>query len=267
VHLVDPRDRLLPFLDREIVDRMTAGMRDLGVTFHHGERADRVSRRDGVLACTLPSGGSIVSEKVLVTAGRVGNTEGLGLGDVGVKVDERGRIEVDETFRTSVPGIFAAGDVIGSPALAASSMEQARAAASQAFGLTRDRYDAASLPLAVYAIPEVSSVGLSEDEAREGGIDPVVGRARFHDNARGAISGDREGMTKLVFDRATRRLIGVQCVGERACELVHVGHTGILLGGTIDTFVDMVFNYPSLSETYKYAAYEALGQVGDAPEA
>jgi NAD(P) transhydrogenase len=267
VHLVDPRDRLLPFLDRETVDRMTAGMRDLGVMFHRGERADRVARRDGALACTLPSGGSIVTEKVLVTAGRVGNTDGLGLEDVGVKVDDRGRIEVDETFRTSVPGIFAAGDVIGSPALAASSMEQARAAASQAFGLTRDRYDATSLPLAVYAIPEVSSVGLSEDEARERGIDPVVGRARFHDNARGAISGDRDGMTKLVFDRATRRLIGVQCVGERACELVHVGHTGILLGGTIDTFVDMVFNYPSLSETYKYAAYEALGQVGDTPDA
>jgi NAD(P) transhydrogenase len=267
VHLVDPRDRLLPFLDPEVVDRMTAGMRDLGVTFHHGERADRVARRDGALACSLSSGGSIVTEKVLVTAGRVGNTDGLGLEDVGVKVDDRGRIEVDETFRTSVPGIFAAGDVIGSPALAASSMEQARAAASQAFGLTRDRYDATSLPLAVYAIPEVSSVGLSEDEARERGIDPVVGRARFHDNARGAIIGDRDGMTKLVFDRATRRLIGVQCVGERACELVHVGHTGILLGGTIDSFVDMVFNYPSLSETYKYAAYEALGQVGDAPEA
>jgi NAD(P) transhydrogenase len=120
--------------------------------------------------------------------------------------------------------------------------------------------------LAVYAIPEVSSVGLSEDEARTRGIDPVVGRARFHDNARGAIIGDRTGLTKLVFDRRTRRLIGVHCVGERACELVHVGHAGMLLGGTIDTFVDMVFNYPSLSETYKYAAYDALGQVGDAED-
>ena len=266
VHLVDPRERLLPFLDREVIDRMTAGMRELGVTFHHGERADRVARRKGALVCDLPSGGSIVTEKVLVTAGRVGNIDGLGLDEVGVKVDDRGRIEVDETFRTSVPGIFAAGDVIGSPALASSSMEQARAAASQAFGLSRDRYDASSLPLSVYAIPEVSSVGLTEDDARERGIETVVGRARFHDNARGAIIGDRDGMTKLVFDRATRRLIGVHCVGERACELVHVGHTGILLGGTIDTFVDMVFNYPSLSETYKYAAYDALGQVGDAPE-
>jgi NAD(P) transhydrogenase len=116
----------------------------------------------------------------------------------------------------------------------------------------------------VYAIPEVSSVGLTEDEARERGIDPVVGRARFHDNARGAIIGDRSGMTKLVFDRATRRLIGVHCVGERACELVHVGQTAMLLDGTVDTLVDMVFNYPSLSETYKYAAYEVLGQIGDA---
>jgi NAD(P) transhydrogenase len=264
VHLIDPRDRLLPFLDHEIVDRMTSGMRDLGVMFHHGERADAVARRNGALVCSLPSGASIATEKVLVTAGRMGNTAGLGLEDVGLKLDERGRIEVDETFHTSVPGVFAAGDVIGSPALAASSMEQARAAASQAFGLSRDRYDPTSLPLAVYAIPEVSSVGLTEDEARERGIDPVIGRARFHDNARGAIIGDRSGMTKLVFDRATRRLIGVHCIGERACELVHVGQTAMLLGGTVDTLVDMVFNYPSLSETYKYAAYEVLGQIGDA---
>ncbi|TMK87980.1 MAG: FAD-binding protein [Actinobacteria bacterium] len=224
VHLVERRTPLLPFLDTEIVSRMAEGMRDLGVTFRLGERADAVTR-------------------------------------LGVGTDERGRVLVDEAFRTSVPGIYAAGDVIGAPALATSSMEQARVAVSQAFGLIRDAYDAGQLPYGVYTIPEVSSVGLSEQDARARGIDAVVGRASFRDNARGAIIGDRDGMTKLVFDRATRRLIGCHCVGERACELVHVGHAVMKLEGTVDTFIDMVFNYPSLSETYKYAAYDALDRI------
>ncbi len=263
VHLVERRTPLLPFLDTEIVERIAEGMRDLGVTFHLGERAEAVARRDRGLVCTLPSGDTVSTEKVLVTAGRVGNTTDLGLDELGVGTDERGRILVDEAFRTSVPGIYAAGDVIGAPALATSSMEQARVAVSQAFGLVRDTYDAGQLPYGVYTIPEVSSVGVSEEEARARGIDVVVGRALFRDNARGAIIGDRDGMTKLVFDRATRRLIGCHCVGERACELVHVGQAVMKLEGTVDTFIDMVFNYPSLSETYKYAAYDALDSLGE----
>jgi NAD(P) transhydrogenase len=245
------------------VERLTDGMGSLGVTFHLGERADAVDRADGRLRVQLASGGSIDAEQVLVTSGRVGTIAGLGLEELGVRTDERGRILVDETFRTSVPNVFAAGDVIGAPALATSSMEQARVAVSQAFGLAHDRYDANALPLGVYTIPEVSGVGLTEDEARARGTDPVVGRARFRDNARGAIVGDRDGMTKLVFDRADRRLIGVHCIGERATELVHLGQSVMLLGGTVETFVEMVFNYPSLSETYKYAAYDALRQLGD----
>jgi NAD(P) transhydrogenase len=240
VHLVDPREQLLPFLDHEIVERLTDGMGSLGVTFHLGERADTVDRGDGCLRVHLASGGSIEAEQVLVTSGRVGTIAGLGLEELGVRTDERGRILVDETFRTTVPNVFAAGDVIGAPALATSSMEQARVAVSQAFGLAHDRYD-----------------------ARARGIDPVVGRARFRDNARGAIVGDRDGMTKLVFNRVDRRLVGVHCIGERATELVHLGQSVMLLGGTVETFVGMVFNYPSLSETYKYAAYDALGQLGD----
>lgn len=261
VHLIDPRERLLPFLDEEITERMTAGMRDLGATVHLGDRADTVARRDGALVCTTRSGAAVATEKVLVTAGRVGNIEGLGLEELGVETDERGRVKVDDAFRTSVPSVFAAGDLIGAPALATSSMEQARVAVSHAFGLSHDHYDSNLLPLAVYAIPEVSSVGLSEAEAKADGIDPVVGRALFRNNARGAIIGDRDGMMKLVFDRPTQRLVGVQCVGERACELVHVGHAVMKLGGTVDTFIEMAFNYPSLSETYKYAAYDALGQI------
>jgi NAD(P) transhydrogenase len=162
-----------------------------------------------------------------------------------------------------VPGVYAAGDVIGAPALAAASMEQARVAVSQAFGLVRDAYVADHLPYGVYTIPEVSSVGLSEQRARARGMDVVVGRASFRDNARGAIIGDRDGMTKLVFDRGTRRLIGCHCVGERASELVHVGHAVMMLDGTVETFIEMAFNYPSLSETYKYAAYNALDRLGE----
>jgi NAD(P) transhydrogenase len=261
VQLVERRVPLLPFLDAEIVDRMTHGMSDLGVTFHLGERADSVARRDGALVSTLPSGGTIRTEKVLVTAGRTGNTAGLGLDEVGVDTDDRGRILVDEAFRTSVSSVFAAGDVTGAPALAASSMEQARVAVSRAFGFGHDRYEPSMLPYGVYTIPEVSSVGLSEQDARARGIEAVVGRALFSENARGAIIGDRDGMTKLVFDGATRRLIGCHCVGERACELVHVGHAVMQFHGTVETFIDMVFNYPSLSETYKYAAYDALAHL------
>jgi NAD(P) transhydrogenase len=265
VHLIERRTPLRG-VDPEIVERMTAGMRDLGVTFHLGERAGSVTRDGAALVCALPSGGAIRTDDVLVTAGRVGNTAGLGLDAIGIRTDDRGRILVDDAFRTSAPSVFAAGDVIGSPALAASSMEQARVAVSHAFGFGHDRYDATMLPSGVYTIPEVSSVGLSEDEARARGIEPVVGRALFRDNARGAIIGDRDGMMKLVFDGATRRLIGCQCVGERATELVHVGHAVLQLGGTVETFIDMVFNYPSLSETYKYAAYDALGRLGDAED-
>ncbi len=263
VHLIERREPLLPFLDAEIVERMTAGMRDLGVTFHLGERADAVTRHGAELVSALPSGDTIATEKVLVTAGRVGNTADLGLGELGVTTDERGRVVVDRTFRTTIPGVYAAGDVIGAPALAASSMEQARVAVSQAFGLVHDTYVADHLPYGVYTIPEVSSVGLSEQHARARGIDVVVGRASFRDNARGAIIGDRDRMTKLVFDRGTRRLIGCHCVGERASELVHVGHAVMMLDGTVETFIQMAFNYPSLSETYKYAAYDALDRLGD----
>jgi NAD(P) transhydrogenase len=265
VHLVERREPLLAFLDAEIVEQMVAGMRDLGVTFHLGDRAETVARREGHLVCSMPTGEEISAEKVLVTAGRVGNTEGLGLQTVGVETDDRGRIAVDDEFRTSVPTVFAAGDVIGSPALASTSMEQARVAVCHAFGFTYKQAVSGLLPFGVFTIPEVSSVGLSERDAERKGIDVVVGRARFRDNARGAIIGDRDGMTKLVFDRATRRLIGCHCVGERASELVHVGQAVMTLGGTVETFIEMVFNYPTLSETYKYAAYDALGQLGPAP--
>jgi NAD(P) transhydrogenase len=264
VHLIERRTPLLSFIDEEIVDRMAEGMAQLGVRFHLGDHVETVLRRQDGLACALASDEELVVEKVLVTSGREGNTAGLGLEAVGVEIDDRGRIVVDEAFRSSVPTICAAGDVIGPPALASTSMEQARVAVCRAFGFAYKQAVSSLLPFGVYTIPEVSSVGLSARAAVEEGIDAVVGRAAFRDNARGAIIGDREGMTKLVFDRATRGLIGVQCVGERASELVHVGHAVLTLGGTVETFIEMVFNYPTLSETYKYAAYDALGELGPA---
>ena len=264
VHLIERTEPLLSFLDAEIVERMTVGMAQLGVTFHFGERAQSVTRRGDDLMCALPSGIGVVVDKVLVTAGRVGNTDGLALDAVGVATDERGRIFVDDHFRTSVPSVFAAGDVIGAPALASTSMEQARVAVCRAFDFDYKRELSSLLPYGVYTIPEVSSVGLSEADAAAQGFDAVIGRAFFRDNARGGIIGDRDGMTKLVFDRATRRLIGCHCVGERATELVHVGQAVMTLRGTVETFIEMVFNYPTLAETYKYAAYDALAGLGPA---
>ena len=243
---------------------MMSGMRGLGVTFHLGDRAETVARRGGSLECTMLSGDEILAEKVLVTSGRVGNTKDLGLELAGVEVTERGLIVVDDAFRTSAPTVYAAGDVIGRPALASTSMEQSRVAVCRAFEFTYKQEVSNLLPFGVYAIPEVSSVGLSEQDAVAAGIEIVIGRARFIDNARGAIIGDRDGMTKLVFHRVTRRLIGCHCVGERASELVHVGHAVMMLGGTVETLIDMVFNYPTLAETYKYAAYDALARLGSA---
>lgn len=260
VHLVEKRSPLLPFIDGEIVERMASGMEALGVTFHLGEQADHVQREDHRLIATLPGGTRIASDAVLVTSGRVGNTAGLGLETAGVEADDRGKIVVGDGFRTSAEGIYAAGDVIGAPALASASMEQARVAVCRAFGFEYKQDITDLIPSAVYAIPEVSTVGLSEADALAQGHDAVTGRAAFADNARGAIIGDRDGMLKLVFDRADRRLIGCHCVGERASELVHVGHAVLTLGGTVDTFIEMVFNYPTLTETYKYAAYDALGR-------
>jgi NAD(P) transhydrogenase len=264
VHLIDPRARLLPFLDGEMGDRLAKAMTRLGIGLHLEGRYERVERRTDGLACTLATGETVTAEAVLVAAGRNGNTGGLGLEEAGVDVDERGYVVVDEDFRTTVPNVYAAGDVIGFPALASVSMEQARVAVCHAFGFTYKRQVAELQPYGVYTIPEVSCVGLGEEAAAQRGIDAVTGRASFRDNVRAQIMGDRDGMVKLVFDRATRQLIGCHCIGERASELVHVGQAVITLRGTVETFIEMVFNHPTLGETFKYAAYDALAKLGPA---
>ena len=264
VHLIDPRPGLLPFLDTEMGERLAAAMRSYGITLHLERSFEHVVRGPAGLTCALSSGEELFVETVMVAAGRVGNTHGLELPAIGVEVDARGYVKVDEDFRTAVVGVYAAGDVVGFPSLASVSMEQGRVAVCHAFGFTYKRQVSDLLPYGVYTIPEVSCVGLGEEEAARRGLDVVAGRAFYRDNVRGQIMNDRDGMVKLVFDRPTRRLIGCHCIGERASELVHVGQAIIVLHGTVETFIEMVFNHPTLGETFKYAAYDALAQLGPA---
>ncbi len=263
VTLLEGRERLLPFLDAEMGERLRAALATLGhgVDIRLGASVEKVAREGSSIVIALKDGRRIECDKLLVASGRQGNTARMGLEAVGVVLDKRGYVKVDDDFRTAVPSIYAAGDMIGFPALASTSMDQARVAVCHAFGFTYKKQVSHLLPYGVYTIPEVSCVGYSEEQAKEKGIDYVVGRALYRDNARGKIVGDKDGVIKLLFDKSTRKLVGCHCIGDRASELVHIGQTSITLGGTIDTFIEMVFNYPTLSETYKYAAYDALGKL------
>jgi NAD(P) transhydrogenase len=262
VTLVDPRPGVLPFLDEEIAESLRAAAEHLGVRLRLGVGWQSVRcGAGGRTITTLADGSTLESDQLLFAAGRQANTDGLGLDALGVQLDKRGHVVVDAHGQTSVPSIYAAGDVIGFPALASTSMEQGRVAVCHAFGFPYKARVSELLPYGVYTIPEVSCVGLAEAAARTKGYDVAAGRARFRDNARGAIIGDRDGLLKLVFDRASRRLLGCHCIGDRAAELVHVGQAVMLLDGTVETFIEMVFNFPTLSELYKYAAYDALGHM------
>ncbi len=263
VTLVDGRPRLLPFLDLEMGERLRGAMTGLGVEMRLGANTKTVARVPGKgIVCTFDDGGpDVAGEKLLFAAGRNGRSEDLSLDAVGVEADKRGYIKVDDDYRTKCPSIYAAGDVIGFPALASTSMEQARVAVCHAFGFTYKRQMSHLLPYGIYTIPEVSSVGLSEEMAKDKGAEYFVGRAYYRDNARGKIIGDKDGIIKVLFDKGTRKLLGCHCLGDRASELVHIGQAVIILGGTVDTFIEMVFNYPTLSEIFKYAAYDALGNL------
>jgi NAD(P) transhydrogenase len=260
VALVEPRPRLLPFIDSEICEALEASMRERGVTLHLGRHWTSVARWGTELAVGLDDGAEIRADRVLVASGRSGATDGLGLEDAGVKLGQRGTIEVDAHYRTNVLSVFAAGDVIGFPALASTSMEQGRLAVCHAFGFDY-RHDLSGVwPSGIYTIPEVSCSGLTEEQAVEKGLDAVCGRATYDLNARGQIIGASGGMVKLVFDRETRRLVGTHIIGDSATEIIHIGQAVMALDGTVDALIDMVFNYPTLSECYKYAAYDALGR-------
>jgi NAD(P) transhydrogenase len=261
VSLVDGRDRLLPFLDAEISACLRARLEHLGVRFFLGERTAKIERTQSAVRIALQSGKAIEAEVALFAAGRRGAIEKLHLERAGVALNKRGYIEVNEDYRTAAPGIYAAGDVIGFPALASTSMEQARVAVCHAFGFNYKQRVASMLPMGIYTIPEISAVGESEESCKDKGIEYAVGRARYGNNARGEIEGDLTGMLKLIFAKPNRRLLGVQIIGENATELIHLGMMALESQMAIDVFIEFVFNYPTLSEMYKYAAYDGLGNL------
>ncbi len=263
VTLIERHERPLEFLDHEIVDELLHQMRNHNVTLRLREAVAKIEavgdkpRRASIL---LESGKRLVSDFVLYSIGRVGSTEGLGLEKAGIPVDERGRITVDENLRTCVPHVYAAGDVIGFPALAATSSEQGRLAACHAFGVEARPMES-HFPVGIYAIPELSSVGLTEERLTEQKVPYEVGVARYREIARGQILGDDTGFLKMLFHRETRNLLGVHAIGTHATELIHIGQAVIGLGGGLDYFLRTVFNYPTLAECYKVAALDAANRL------
>ena len=260
VTVVEQRDRMLEFCDVEVVEALKYHLRDLAVTFRFGETVASVQARpDGAIA-TLASGKKIPADTVMYSAGRQGVSDNLKLETAGLTADKRGRIIVDEFFRTSAPNIYAVGDVIGFPALAATSMEQGRIAAHHACG--EPLHEVSELhPIGIYSIPEISFVGRTEEQLTQGSVPFEVGVSRYRELARGQIIGDSYGVLKLLVCLDTRKLLGVHVFGTGATELVHIGQAVMGCGGTIDYLVDAVFNYPTLAEAYKVAALDAMNKM------
>jgi NAD(P) transhydrogenase len=263
VTVVDKRPRPLEFVDQEIVDELIHQMRKSDVTFRGGEAVDSIEismgpPRKGIVR--LESGKHIVADVVLFSVGRTGATDGLNLETIGLAADDRGRLKVDGQFRTAVPNVFAAGDVIGYPALAATSSEQGRLASCHMFGLDAEPMGA-NFPIGVYAIPEISMVGATEEELTRAKVPYETGIARFREIARGQILGDDSGLFKMIFHREDGRLLGAHCIGTGATELIHIGQAVLGLGGGLDYFLKTVFNYPTLAECYKVAAFNAANKL------
>ncbi len=260
VTVVEARDRMLEFCDSEVVDALRFHLRDLSVTFRFGETVEAVEAGSNGTVTTLRSGKRIPADTVMYSAGRQGATDGIDLHLAGLAADARGRIPVDEHFRTAVEHIYAVGDVIGFPALAATSMEQGRLAAYHAFGGPPSSMRGLQ-PIGIYTIPEISYCGRTEDELTRDSVPYEVGISRYRELARGQIVGDTYGMLKLLVSTDTRELLGVHIFGTDATELVHIGQAFMATGGTIDHIVDTVFNYPTLSEAYKVAALDATNKM------
>jgi NAD(P) transhydrogenase len=262
VTLVEARPQILEFVDKEIVDDFVHQLRDRGMQVRLGSAIKEIRAGDAGCEVTLADGRTIRSEIVLYAAGRSGNVASLGLDAIGIVPDNRGRLTVDtRTFQTTVPNVYAAGDVIGFPSLASTSMEQGRVAACHAFGVPLPP-PPETFPYGIYAVPEISTVGQSEEQVRASGTAYEVGVARFRETSRGHIMGVDSGFLKLIFALGTRRLLGAHIVGEGATELIHIGQAVINLGGTVDFFVDNTFNYPTLAEAYKIAGLDAWNRMG-----
>jgi NAD(P) transhydrogenase len=262
VTLIDGRTELLGHIDGEIVDVLLREMKNrLRINLQLGNNVEDINVSDECVALKLTNGRTINAEKVLFAGGRQSNTADLNLDCIGVETGARGIIPVNEHYQTNVPNIYAAGDVVGFPALASTSMEQARVAVVHAFNLEYETELVKQWPYGIYTIPELSMIGKTEEECMTEGIDYEVGRAYYRNNARGQIVGDTAGMLKLVFNPEDRKLLGIHMVGESASELIHTGMMVMQLGGTIDAFVQSVFNYPTLGDIYKHAADDGLSRI------
>ncbi len=264
VTVIDPKATMLDFIDKEIVEDFTYQLRDRNMKLNLGQKAEKVERLDnGKVMLTLDNGRKITTDMVLFAAGRMGATDALNLGAAGLEADSRGRLKVNpETFQTAVPNIYAAGDVVGFPSLASTSMEQGRVAARVAVGAIA-KEPQKYFPYGIYAVPEISTCGLSEEEVKERGIPYECGIARFRETSRGHIMGLDAGLLKMIFSLKTRRLLGVHILGEGATELVHIGQAVLNLKGTIEYFVENTFNYPTLAEAYKIAGLDAWNRMGE----
>lgn len=269
VTLIDKRPRLLPFVDAEIVDSLAYLLRENRVTLRMGEEVssiEPVSDEHGDrVKIHLDSGKQVVAEKALYSIGRTGNTPKLSLDRANLEPDDRGRLVVNEHYQTSQPNIYAVGDVIGFPSLASTSMEQGRLAVCHAFGIPAKSVPEL-FPYGIYTIPEISMVGKNEEELTQAGVPYEVGKARYREIARGQIIGDSTGLLKVLFRADTRELLGVHIIGEGSSELVHIGQAVLSFGGKIDYFVNTVFNYPTLAECYKNAAFDGINRMGFAAE-
>jgi NAD(P) transhydrogenase len=262
VTLVEKRPRLLEFADQEIIEALSYHLRDSRVTMRLGEEVESVEELpDGAVVANLESKKRISGDALLYAIGRQGNVDELNLAAAGIEADKRGRIPVDKDFRTKVPHIFAVGDVIGFPALASVSMEQGRIAAERAFGNDQVQSNPSFYPYGIYTIPEISFIGKTEEQLTEEDVPYEVGVAYYREIARGQIRGDTTGRLKLIFHRETRQVLGVHIIGEGAAELVHIGQAVMSLNGTVDYFIDTVFNYPTLAECYKAAAFNGINRL------
>jgi NAD(P) transhydrogenase len=262
VTLIEKRPRLLEFADQEIIEALSYHLRDARVTMRMGEEVESVEElADGTVVANLESKKKMSGDALLYAVGRQGNIDELNLSAAGIEADNRGRIPVDKDFRTKLPHIFAVGDVIGFPALASVSMEQGRIAAERAFGNDHVISNPSFYPYGIYTIPEISFIGKTEEQLTEEDVPYEVGVAYYREIARGQIRGDTTGRLKLIFHRETRQVLGVHIIGEGAAELVHIGQAVMTLGSTVDYFIDTVFNYPTLAECYKAAAFNGINRL------
>jgi NAD(P) transhydrogenase len=265
VTLIDTRPQLLPFVDREIMEALVYHLRTNRATLHLGETVSSLETyhddHGDHVRLQLASGKQVVADKVLYSVGRRGSTDRLCLETAGLRADERGRLRVNEHYQTEVPHIYAVGDVIGFPSLASTSMEQGRLASCHAFGVPTKSIPEL-FPYGIYTVPGMSMVGKTEEQLTKEGVPYEVGRAQYREIARGQILGDQTGLLKLIFHRESRQLLGVHIIGAEAAELVHIGQAVLAFGGKIDYFVDTVFNYPTLAEGYKTAAFDGINRIG-----